>query len=375
MKYTVRFFYNCKEYIKKIVVPSIRPIALFISIIFFGIIAGIITIKNDRAINSVMVVATNVRQAEEKNYTIADLLKVYPVFNSNNYVVAKVNKNSSETVEETEKNSTADFDVTAVDTVSNMIILDKSDIKKKESTNYTKVTLYGITVYDYSSMEIDYTELMDMNVNLTKKSDPILFYCTHTSETYANSERFKFQYSGNYRVKEAEFNMISVANVMSKRLKDKGLTTVLDTTPHDYTSYQNAYKNSMKTIEKNLKENPRFGIVIDVHRDAAADLSFAPKVNINGKSTAQLMLVVGVGTKGYENKYWKKNLSLALNIAKLGEEMYPGLFRQILVRDSRYNQHLNEGALLVEVGSTGNTLEEAYYGARCFANILARIYK
>ena len=75
------------------------------------------------------------------------------------------------------------------------------------------------------------------------------------------------------------------------------------------------------------------------------------------------------------NKYWEENLSLALQIVKKGEEMYPGLFRHVLVRDARYNQHLNKGSLLVEVGATGNTLEEAYYGARCFANILSKIYK
>ena len=169
--------------------------------------------------------------------------------------------------------------------------------------------------------------------------------------------------------------MLSVASVMANTLKDRGLTTVFDTTPHDYTSYDNAYKNSMKTINLNLEKYSRFGVMIDVHRDAAADLTFGPETAINGKKTAKLMLVVGVGYSGYPNKYWEENLTLALQIAKLGEEMYPGLFRQVLVRDARYNQHLSEGSLLVEVGATGNTLEEAYYGSRCFANILSKIYK
>jgi stage II sporulation protein P len=55
--------------------------------------------------------------------------------------------------------------------------------------------------------------------------------------------------------------------------------------------------------------------------------------------------------------------------------MYPGLFRHILVRDSRYNQHIEDGSILVEVGATGNTLEEAYYAARCLGNIIAKIYE
>jgi len=169
--------------------------------------------------------------------------------------------------------------------------------------------------------------------------------------------------------------MLSVASILSNTLKDRGLTTIFDTTAHDYTSYDNAYKNSMKTINTNLEKYSRFGVMIDVHRDAAGDLTFGPETTINGKTTAKLMLVVGVGYSGYPNEYWEENLTLALQIAKLGEEMYPGLFRHVLVRDARYNQHLSPGSLLLEVGATGNTLEEAYYGARCFANILAKLYK
>ena len=169
--------------------------------------------------------------------------------------------------------------------------------------------------------------------------------------------------------------MLSVASILNKTLNERGITTVFDTTAHDYTSYDSAYKNSMKTINKNIEAYSDFGLIIDVHRDAAGDLTFGPETTINGKKTAKLMLVVGVGYESLENPYWKENLSLALKIAAVGEQMYPGLFRHVLVRDSRYNQHLTSGSILIEVGATGNTLDEAYYGARCLGNILGNIYK
>ena len=54
--------------------------------------------------------------------------------------------------------------------------------------------------------------------------------------------------------------------------------------------------------------------------------------------------------------------------------MYPGLFRPIIVRNSRYNQHISNGACIIEVGATGNTLDECLLSMQCLANILEEIY-
>ncbi len=377
MKNTVSFFERCKQYILNLFKYAKVTTSFLISIVLI-IICGIYFLKTSNGMEGLITFATNVRlESKTKEYTVADLIKAYPVFNGDNYIVDE--SKNAQNVDKAEKEDispdTSLFDASAVDVISNYIEITKENYTKKSTKNYDRIDMYGISIYDYSSKNIDYQELMKRNVNLTKKSDPILLYCSHTSETYDNSENFKFDYTGNYRTKDASYNMLSVASIMANTLKDRGFTTVFDTTPHDYTSYDNAYKNSLKTINTNLDKYNRFGVMIDVHRDAAADLSFAPKTTVNGKSTAQLMLVVGVGYNGFPNEYWEQNLALALKITKLGEEMYPGLFRHILVRDARYNQHLAPGSLLVEVGATGNTLEEAYYGARCFANILSKLYK
>ena len=377
MKNTVSFFERCKQYIINLFKYAKVTTSFIISAVLI-IICGIYFLKTSNGMEGLITFATNVRlESKTKEYTVADLIKAYPVFNGDNYIVDE--SKNVQTVDKAEKEEispdTSLFDASAVDVISNYITITKENYTKKSTKNYDRIDMYGITIYDYSSKNIDYQELMERNVDLTKKSDPILLYCSHTSETYTNSENFKFNYTGNYRTKDGKYNMFSVASIMANTLKDRGFTTVFDTTPHDYTSYDNAYKNSLKTINTNLDKYNRFGIMIDVHRDAAADLSFAPKTTVNGKSTAQLMLVVGVGYNGFPNEYWEQNLALALKITKLGEEMYPGIFRHVLVRDARYNQHLAPGSLLVEVGATGNTLEEAYYGARCFANILSKLYK
>ena len=377
MKNTVSFFERCKQHIINLFKYAKVTASFVISIVLI-IICGIHFLKTSNGMEGLITFATNVRLETDKiEWSVADLIKAYPVFNGDNYILDE--EHTVQVVDKVEIDSissdTSLFDASAVDVVSNYITINKENYTKKSTKNYDRIDMYGFTVYDYSSKNIDYQELMERNVDLTKKSDSILLYCSHTSETYDNSENFKFAYTGNYRTKDGTYNMLSVASIMANTLKDRGFTTVFDTTPHDYTSYDNAYKNSLKTINTNLDKYNRFGVIIDVHRDAAADLSFGPTTTVNGKATAQLMLVVGVGYNGFPNEYWEENLALALKITKLGEEMYPGLFRHVLVRDARYNQHLAPGSLLVEVGATGNTLEEAYYGARCFANILSKLYK
>ncbi len=384
MKYTVSFFntgFNKIKEVKNNIFSLLRRGTSLTFGVGIFVILGITLLRTPETFNGLFIFATNVREKTEKKLDITAFLKTYPVLNVDNYMLAKVEnevpvEKEKEPIKEIEQSSDTNlFDASAVDVNSDNIVLEESDAVKKSTKTYTRIDIDGVTVLDYSSKKINYEELMDMKVELKKSDDMVLMYSTHTSETYANSELYKFDYSGTYRSRDAKYNMLSVVHILNKTLNERGIATVMDTTAHDYVSYNNAYKNSMKTLNKNLEEYSHFGLVIDVHRDASSDLTFGPRTKINGKSTAKLMIVIGVGYQSLENKYWKENLAVALKIAKVGEAMYPGLFRHILVRDSRYNQHIEDGSILVEVGATGNTLEEAYYSVRCLGNIIAKIYE
>ena len=82
---------------------------------------------------------------------------------------------------------------------------------------------------------------------------------------------------------------------------------------------------------------------------------------VNGAKTAQVMLVVGTG-EAHPN--WAENLTLACKVQKSLDTLYPTLARPMALRTSHYNQQLCPGSLLVEVGSHGNTLQEALAAAR-----------
>lgn len=170
----------------------------------------------------------------------------------------------------------------------------------------------------------------------------------------------------------------SVARVGSELetyLKEKGFDVTHNTTYHDYPAYSGSYSRSLQTIQSILTGTDT-QIVIDLHRDAVGSTStYAPTVKLNDQYAAQLMFVIGTDGGGLEHPNWKQNLKIAVRIQEKANEMYPGLFRPIIVRNSRYNQHLATGSSIIEVGATGNTLDQCILSMQCLANVLEEVCK
>ena len=83
------------------------------------------------------------------------------------------------------------------------------------------------------------------------------------------------------------------------------------------------------------------------------------------------MLVVGTDQNGLSHPNWRKNFSFAVNFQKTMDNSYPGLARPINVRAERFNGHLSNREIIIEVGTTGNTLDEALISAKSVAHCLA----
>ena len=81
-------------------------------------------------------------------------------------------------------------------------------------------------------------------------------------------------------------------------------------------------------------------------------------------------IVIGTNDGGGKHPNWKNNLKFAVKVQEKANELYPGLFRNINLRSATFNQKVTNAASIIEVGATGNTLEEAYYGARCLGRTL-----
>ena len=60
---------------------------------------------------------------------------------------------------------------------------------------------------------------------------------------------------------------------------------------------------------------------------------------------------------------------------KRAQELYPDLFKPIILRNSRYNQHLGKAACIIEVGATGNTLEECLTSMKYLSKVIDETIK
>lgn len=342
----------------------------------FGII---ILSKYTSIFSNVICFGSNFRQAEGENVEFADIFNIYGIYNEEGYIFDETSK--VEKAEELDplEDAIEILDNMAKDKNEQSVFGENKEINveiTENSKNIQRITLNKMKILNYSSKrEIDFKSLATSNITLTKKSDKILLYSTHTSESYANSDRYKFEYSGARRSQDASYNMLSVSKRFKENLDSKGFEVVHDTTPHDYGTYTSSYARSRITAKNALNTMGNAGIIIDVHRDATSDLDYRPMVKIKGVEVAQCMFVMGVGTDVTNNPYYEDNLKLALKIQQIADEIYPGLFKPMMIRDSIYNQDLNKCSLLVEVGASGNTLEEAYLATRCLSNLLNIVYK
>ena len=119
-----------------------------------------------------------------------------------------------------------------------------------------------------------------------------------------------------------------------------------------------------------LQELTGILLALDLHRDAAENnggQQLPTAITVDGQRCARLMTVLGAGRSGLENRRWQDNLSLALKLQVQLEQAAPGITRPISLRPQRFNQDLVPFSLLVEVGSAGDTLEEALRAADLLA--------
>ena len=84
-------------------------------------------------------------------------------------------------------------------------------------------------------------------------------------------------------------------------------------------------------------------------------------------------MLFGTNNGGLWHPNWNQNLKFAVKVQEKAEEMYPGLFKPIILRNSEYNQHVSKAACIIEVGATGNTLEESMGAMKYLAKILESI--
>ena len=237
-------------------------------------------------------------------------------------------------------------------------------------TESYNVEINGVKIKNETSFGIDNSIL---NIEQTINKENILIFHTHTCESYTPSEQYQYVQTGNFRTTDLNYSVARVGDELEKYLVEYGFNVTHDKTYHDYPAYSGSYTRSLATVENILTTNAS-DIIIDLHRDAIGSKSnYDPSVKIGDDVAAQLMFVIGTNGGGLYHPNWQSNLKFAIELQQKANEMYPGLFKPMIVRNSRYNQHLGSAACIIEVGATGNTLEQCLNSMKYLAKVLDEI--
>ncbi len=224
----------------------------------------------------------------------------------------------------------------------------------------------------------DLPALMEKPVELDfSGTEPrILILHTHASESYTQSPGWEYTSSSPYRCLDEERSVVNVGNLVAQRLEEAGIPVIHDKTFHDQPSYNHSYSRAMETISYWMEQYPSIQMVIDVHRDAVElenHEQYATSAIVNGTQSAQVMLVIGSDEGGLYHPTWEKNLSWALKLQAQMDRQFPGLARPLLFYPQRYNQHAAPGSIVLEVGTTGDTMEKALTAADAFCQVLIQV--
>lgn len=198
------------------------------------------------------------------------------------------------------------------------------------------------------------------------KNSRIVFYCTHSMETYIPD-------SGQARMNGKRGLVNNVAEYMAELINKKGVAAQHINTIHDWPEYNESYTKSRNTVKQVLdSEDAPVLALFDVHRDSIPGSTHGDTITVEGRKSAVILIVVGTDERK-EHPYWKKNLAFAQEIYQQGQLMYPGLIKGVRTKAGTYNQEYHDHALLLEMGSDYNRLEEAQYAGTLFTEVLLKV--
>ena len=244
-------------------------------------------------------------------------------------------------------------------------------------TSAKYITSGNISVYNHTDYSVDVDALFAAAPALSGEGEgpKVLIYHSHATESYSMEGTDVYEPSGDHRTLDTDKNMVRVGEEMKAVFEAAGIGVVHDTTLYDYPSYNDAYNRSVQGVAENLKKYPSIVLVLDVHRDAlvANDGTIYKVVAGTVDDCAQVMMVMGSDATGQVHPNWKVNLALALSIQSALSGKWSTLARPLVLRPTRFNQHLSTGTILVEVGTHGNTLQEAITAARLYARTVVEL--
>ncbi len=247
------------------------------------------------------------------------------------------------------------------------------------SSGVTYINNYTGLVFDAAALLAKKFDNNNYEMLSTVDTDApkVLIIHTHATEAYSEDGAIFYEKEDEIgRSSDNGENVVSLGKLMSDILNEKGISTLHCSINHDSVQYKDSFLRSRKTILEYLKKYPSIEFVIDLHRDSImkpnGDL-IRPVTLVDSEAVAQVRCIVGSEWGGYECPAWQDNLSLALKLREKLNANYMNLCRPTELREYTYNQELSKYSMMIEIGSSGNSLVEAKRAVELVADAIVSI--
>lgn len=236
---------------------------------------------------------------------------------------------------------------------------------------FLKQNFYTIDATTSVTKELlDPKKLLETDVTLKDTEGTILIYHTHSKEGYCDS-----------RSGVEEDSVVGVGEILADKLREKGFKVIHLTHVYDVVDghwNREAYNTALPDLKSVIADNPDIKVTIDLHRNSGAKKAVC---KVGDKECAQIMFFNGTcrsktGPRtSLANPHLSFNLALSLKLLMCSMENYPGFARKTYLKGYRYNLHLVDRAILVEVGNVKNTLQEAQNSMEPLSVILEKVLR
>ncbi len=263
-------------------------------------------------------------------------------------------------------------------TKESSIIYEKKT-EKKESKHEQYLSSGNIEMLNETNYQVNIEKLKEepLKLKFGKFGPKVLIYHTHTVESYITDLNQLNQPGVKSRNPDPQYNVVRVGEELANILRKKyNIEVIHNGTIHTNPSDLGAYERALNTASSILKSYPSIKIVLDIHRDGLGNGSkYRPVTKIDKKNVAKVMFVIGTDMNGLEHPNWRENLKLAVKMQEKLNMIAPDFAKPIYLSQYRYNQHLTNGAMIIEIGGDGNLLEEAINSTKYLAKIFNEIIK
>ena len=200
----------------------------------------------------------------------------------------------------------------------------------------------------------------------------VLVINTHPYEAYMASGAYEYTDGAVVNSDERARTVGAAADAFIAALEASGVGAVYVNVPTD--GGRNSYASACAALEEALALYPDVQYIVDIHRDILLDEEgnmIRPVTAGENGTLAQVRLIIGTDGDGAVYENWQDGAMASLALTEALTAQYPSLMMPTEISRSRLNQHLPCTVFTVEIGTCGNSVEEAVRSAEILGAVLA----